>query len=158
MGEECALVGIIDSPPTPLYFHKRTVKEKLQRFTKMIFENDWGFVTELLRRRLIIPITGRWAYLVADRQLKKKADFWINTNAILEEYVWEIFPGKITLFATEQRQENQSLKYLIDEWTLLAKGGVDAFILSGNHENIFKEPEVQKLAQQIKQCLDKTNK
>ena len=158
IGQVCALVGIIDSRRTPNYFPKRTVKEKIQRFTKMIRGNDWSFVTEVLRQRLINPIRGRGAYLVASRQSKKEADLWNMTNAVLDEYVWEPYPGKITLIATKQRQEDQMLKYMIDDWTPLAKGGLDVHVVSGNHGAIFYEPEVEHLAEQLKQCLDKANK
>ena len=158
IGEECALVGIIDSRRTPNYFPKRTVKEKIQRFTKMIRGNDWSFVTEVLRQRVINPLRNRGAYMVASEPSKKEADLWNMTNAILDEYVWEAYPGKITLISTKQRQEDGMLKHMIDDWTPLAKGGLDVFVVSGNHGFIFYEPEVKYLAEQLKQCLDKANK
>jgi thioesterase domain-containing protein/NRPS condensation-like uncharacterized protein/acyl carrier protein len=158
IGEVCALVGIIDSRLTPNYFREKTVKQKIKRFTKMIRGNDWSFVTEVLRQRLINPIRGRLAYLTASRQSKKEADLWNMTNAILDEYVWEPYAGKVTLIATKQRQEEQTLQYLIDDWTPLAKGGLDVFVVSGNHGAIFFEPEVEHLAEQLRQCLDKANK
>jgi aspartate racemase len=124
----------------------------------MVRGNDWSFVTEVLRQRLINPISSRWEYLAGSPQSKKEADLWNMTNAILDEYVWEPYPGKITLLATKQRQEDQMLKYMIDDWTPLAKGGLDVFVVSGNHGAIFYEPEVEHLAGQLKQCLDEANK
>jgi thioesterase domain-containing protein/acyl carrier protein len=157
IGEVCAFVGIIDSRLTPNYFREKTVKQKIKRFTKMIRGNDWSFVTEVLQRRLINPIRGKLAYLTASRQSKKEPDLWNMTNAILDEYVWEPYTGKVTLIATKQRQEQGTLQYQIDDWTPLAKGGLDVFVVPGNHGYIFYEPEVVHLAEQLKQCLDKAN-
>jgi thioesterase domain-containing protein/acyl carrier protein len=157
IGEVCAFVGIIDSRLTPNYFREKTVKQKIKRFTKMIRGNDWSFVTEVLQRRLINPIRGKLAYLTASRQSKKEPDLWNMTNAILDEYVWEPYTGKVTLIATKQRQEQGTLQYQIDDWTPLAKGGLDVFVVPGNHGYIFYEPEVVHLAEQLKRCLDKAN-
>jgi thioesterase domain-containing protein/NRPS condensation-like uncharacterized protein/acyl carrier protein len=158
IGEVCALVGIIDTRRTPYYLHKRTFKEKIHRFSKMIRRNGLSFVTDVLRQRLINPIRDRWAYLAANRQSKKEPDLWTMQNAILDEYVWESYPGKVTLIATKQNQENQVLELMIECWTPLAKGGLDVVVVPGNHLSIFYEPEVKELAEQLRQCLDKANK
>jgi thioesterase domain-containing protein/acyl carrier protein len=156
-GEECALLGIIDSRRSPHYYQKRTIKEKLLRFLKMIRANDWSFARDIFRQRLVEPIRRRWTYLFADEHSKKGADLWTMTNAILNEYTWEPYAGKVTLIATTQRQEDQFLQHMIDDWTPLAKDGLDVFVVEGNHGHIFYEPEVTHLAEQLRQCLDKAN-
>jgi thioesterase domain-containing protein/acyl carrier protein len=158
IGEVCALVGIIDSKRTPNYAYERTFKENLYRLLKMIRRNDFSFVSSILRRRLITPIRGRWASLVANQQSKKELDLWDMQNLILDEYVWEPYPGQVTLIATKQSQEDRGLEYLIEGWTPLAKGGLDVFVVPGDHGYIFFEPEVKHLAEQLRQCLDKANK
>ena len=124
----------------------------------MIRGNDWSFVTDVLTRRLIIPIRDKLVYLRSSRQAKKEADLWDMTNKILLEYVWEPYTGKVTLISTQERQENQMLILMTDDWKPLAKGGLDVVVVSGNHNTIFYEPEVENLAEQLRQCLDKAYK
>ncbi|NTS40747.1 hypothetical protein HRG84_07490 [Flavisolibacter sp. BT320] len=158
IGEECAFVGIIDSRIVPNYFRPDTFKQKIERTAKKIRNNDWSFVTAILRRRLIDPIRRKLDYLRSSPQAKKEADLFEMANNILLKYVWEPYPGKITLIATEQRQEAQYLPVMVADWKPLAKGGLDVFVVPGDHGFVFYEPGVKGLAAQIKQCLDKANK
>lgn len=157
VGEECALVGIIDSHRTPYYAYERTFKENIDRLFKMVRRKDFSFVSSVVRRRLINPIKARLANRKEDRQPQKEPDLWAMQNAILEEYVWEPYNGRVTLIATKDHEENTVLERLIEGWKPLAKGGLDVVVAPGNHFSMFYEPEVQGLAEQLKQCLDKAN-
>ncbi|RZK13104.1 MAG: non-ribosomal peptide synthetase [Flavobacterium sp.] len=158
IGEECAFVGMIDSRITPLHpLAPETTKQRIKRIAKMIYVDGGRYLTGVLQRKVIKPIGNKLVYLKSSREVKKERDLWEMTNKVLLEYVWEAYPGKITIIATKERQENQYLRLILDDWTPLAKGGLDVFVVSANHKTIFYEPEVEHLAEQIRQCLDKAN-
>jgi len=62
------------------------------------------------------------------------------------------YPGPVTLFRTR----GQPLICSFEEdfcWSILAQGGLTVRRISGSHENIFMEPNVQNLAKELEQCL-----
>ena len=65
-------------------------------------------------------------------------------------YVPRVYPGRITYFLSERRVE----WFPASAWHKLAGGGLDLHVTPGDHFQILKEPHVQVLARQLRECLD----
>ena len=68
-------------------------------------------------------------------------------------YVPQSYSGKITLF-----QSRWSLARAFRwhrRWRTVADGGLDMFLLPGNHDSFVRPPHVQVLAQRLMVCIDK---
>jgi thioesterase domain-containing protein len=73
-------------------------------------------------------------------------------------YVPQPYPGKILLFRATDRVDAATAYVAPDlGWTDLARGGLEIYDVPGDHVEIFKEPHVRVLAQQLRDCLDKTH-
>jgi thioesterase domain-containing protein len=69
------------------------------------------------------------------------------------DYVTKAYPGRVTLFlAREQSIGDAEDPQVI--WGKLAKGGVEAYEIPGDHVTLVTEPHVRVLAEKLKACLD----
>jgi thioesterase domain-containing protein len=68
------------------------------------------------------------------------------------EYVPQHYAGRLTLFRATQQPWDCSHDPLMD-WARLARAGVDAQIVAGNHESILQEPNVRELAHALTTAL-----
>jgi amino acid adenylation domain-containing protein len=67
-------------------------------------------------------------------------------------FVPKTYNGKITVF----RVRGQPLNRIRDRqlgWGRLAQGGVDVHVVPGKHETVLREPNVRRLAEELKKCL-----
>ena len=65
------------------------------------------------------------------------------------------YPHRIIYFLSEKRRQLfGDPQAAVGSWCELAIGGVDIRVISGNHLDMLKEPHVQILAEQLKDCLD----
>jgi hypothetical protein len=71
-------------------------------------------------------------------------------------YEPEAYQGRITCFLREKFSHNH--KKVIGDWYDLAVGGLDARFVPGNAINMWREPHVQILAEQLTACLDEAQK
>ncbi|NNE99541.1 MAG: alpha/beta fold hydrolase [Pyrinomonadaceae bacterium] len=154
MGERVALLAMVDSPPSPIYFRPRTVGQKLKRFAKMIRNNDWSFATDIVKRRLIVPTRRKVQNMLATEEIRHRAKIRITANTAVEKYNWRRYSGHVDLIVTEDRVETGAVEFMLDEWQRLAQGGVNLSVLPGNHPTIFSDPEVENLAKCIQKGLD----
>jgi len=70
----------------------------------------------------------------------------------LSGYLPRAYPGKITLFlSAEQRMD---LLEAPEDWESVASGGVERYVIPGNHFTLVREPQVQHLSDQLKACID----
>ena len=70
-------------------------------------------------------------------------------------YVPQEYPHRIIYFLSEKlRQVSGDPLAAVGSWCELAIGGVDIRVIPGNHLDILKEPHVQILAEQLRDCLD----
>ena len=88
-------------------------------------------------------------------QVQKKME---ALNSISAAYVWKPLPVKITLIRSAPFLSNDRKNEKFSKWNDLALNGVDTYVVDGHHRNLFDEPEVRQLADQLQQCLDKANK
>ncbi len=69
-------------------------------------------------------------------------------RAALHQYVPRAYRGKVLLFKAKRKGEG-----LYYGWEELAKGGVETYVVPGDHVGILEEPNVQVLATQLKASL-----
>lgn len=78
-----------------------------------------------------------------------KADFRATRNYALHRY-----PGQITLFKAGQELAATSHDPTL-AWSDWAAGGVDSYIVPGNHATMVYEPHVEVLAEKLRACLNR---
>jgi len=79
----------------------------------------------------------------------------INDQAA-RAYTLTNYPGRITLIRTEDRHRDSSIgqEYIAHfGWGDLAQAGVDIHYVPGSHISLFDEPQVQVMAEKLKECL-----
>lgn len=78
-----------------------------------------------------------------------KADFRATRNYVLHRY-----PGQITLFKAGQELAATSDDPTLG-WSEWAAGGVDSYVVPGNHATMVYAPHVEVLAEKLRACLDR---
>jgi thioesterase domain-containing protein len=75
----------------------------------------------------------------------------------MRNYVMQVYPDKVTLFRADTQEADQGVGFVPPDWDLgwskLATGELDIQPISGDHMSIFREPQVQILAQKLQECL-----
>jgi aspartate racemase len=73
-----------------------------------------------------------------------------NFLKALNDYVPQPYSGRVTLFLSYEWRSKDS-----SALAKLADGGVEVYEVEGCHRNLFEEPQVSALGEQIKSCLEK---
>jgi thioesterase domain-containing protein len=107
---------------------------------KVIFEKYyWGFAYGSIPRRIRF-IQRRIGYVERVKRLMSRASF---------RYRPRVYPGRIVYFLSERRREHFS-----QHWHEIAAGGLDCTVIPGRHSEIWKEPNVQIMAEKLRDLLD----
>ena len=155
-GNSISLIAIIDSSP-PLKVKKRTTIERLNGVLNKARAFDFSFIKTIWIGRIEKPIKAKWISLVSDVETIKLEKKIKTLNLISAAYIWKPLPVKITLIRSEEYLLNDRKNEKFSKWNTLALNGVDTYVVDGQHRNLFNEPEVKQLADQLRQCLDKAN-
>ena len=153
-GNSVSVIAIIDSSP-PLKVKKRTNVERLSGIVNKARALDFSFIKTIWNARIKKPIKAKWDALVSDEETVKLEKKIKTLNTISEAYVWKPLPVKITLIRSSEYLTNDRKNEKFSKWNTLALNGVDTYVVDGDHRNLFNEPEVKQLAEQLRQCLDK---
>jgi thioesterase domain-containing protein/acyl carrier protein len=159
-GNSILLIAIIDSsPPFDVKkVEKRTTIERLIGILKKVKALDFSFIKTIWISRIKRPIIVKWISLVGNREERERILFkkkMKTLNLIYEAYIWKPLPVKITLIRSAEYFLNHQKNEKVKKWNTLALNGVDTYVVDGNHMDLFNEPEVKQLADQLRQCLDK---
>ena len=114
---------------------------ELPRILKNIIKGNFG----KLRRRIASIFTSR-----RQRYIQRVIDAMVRASY---NYVPRVYPGRITYFLSERRVE----WFPGSAWYKLAEGGLDLHVTPGGHTEMWKEPHVRVLAEQLKACMDKAH-
>jgi amino acid adenylation domain-containing protein len=72
-------------------------------------------------------------------------------HEVIQKYVAQPYAGRVIVFKTGGISRDRQLS-----WQRIAAGGLEIYEVPGKHTDIvFKEPQIQGLAKQLKVCLDK---
>ena len=83
-------------------------------------------------------------------------DVFVANYKAANAYQLEPYDGKITLFMADQ----VFLRFFQDPrlgWHKFAKGGLEVHIVSGDHNSMMQEPQVQTLAELLTTCIDRVD-
>jgi thioesterase domain-containing protein/acyl carrier protein len=156
-GDSVSVIAMIDSSP-PLQGHKRTNIDRVNGVLNRAKALDFSFIRTIWTARIKHPLKAKWTSLVSDRQTILVQKKMKALNTVSAAYVWKPLPVKITLIRSAPFLLNDRKNEKFRQWDNLALNGVDTYVVDGHHRNLFNEPEVQQLADQLRQCLDKANK
>ena len=80
----------------------------------------------------------------------------INARAI-RVYIPQTYPGKAHVFQSRKGHRNPLARNATPHlgWGAIAKGGVESYMIPGDHLQMLDEPNVRILAAQIQVALDK---
>jgi thioesterase domain-containing protein/acyl carrier protein len=177
-GERVALLAVVDSGPTcrnldpafrlsAIYYFAVNVRRWIQRNLlesrpREAFRNLRRLIRAAARRLSLIPATLPPEYTVLGfesiEDLERLPEYYrrsIETNYQAEQnYVPHPYSGRVTLFRARDRD-------LLDVsghdmgWRRIALDGVDVHVLPGDHSNILSDPNAQRLADRLRDCLMK---
>jgi amino acid adenylation domain-containing protein len=75
----------------------------------------------------------------------------------LDEYIFQVYPGQITLFRTSDENRYEAIGEKYDPqlgWGDIITGGIDMNYIPGSHLTVMEEPHVQVIAEQLKVYLE----
>ncbi|MHC5597292.1 MAG: non-ribosomal peptide synthetase [Nostoc sp.] len=118
--------------------------QKVRRWSywrKQYLENRYN---RYLQEVLDLPLT--------DKHLKM---IDVNTE-IMSEYIFSPYFGEVILLRTEDENRDEAIGTQYDPqfgWGDLVPGGLDIHYIPGSHFDLLKEPNVQVLAETLRNCL-----
>ncbi|MEG3875944.1 amino acid adenylation domain-containing protein [Microcoleus sp. herbarium7] len=103
-------------------------------------------------------------FIVSDTEITQHIrDYKVFKSHVqaMRDYVPQVYPHKITLFRASDKiaHDFESTEFHSDDlllgWGKCSQQAIEVIEVPGNHFSMFAEPHVQKLAQQLKCCLDR---
>lgn len=159
-GDKVALLAIIDTL-APVSGNKISFWHGLKFLFSTAIRYVWPFLIDYVyllvpfdnKKRKDMPQESRRRIL---KELTSSSIFRVfqaNSKAAIA-YVPKVYPGKITLFKSSEHgiinERNPTMG-----WSKLAESGVKVNLVPGNHLTMLRKPNVQVLAEQLRQCLEK---
>jgi amino acid adenylation domain-containing protein len=152
-GEEVAMLTIVDSGPAHLSSAKiRGEKQTTKRLANMVQKGNWKGIQKKLKHRAIRIKQKLVAPLQNDQE--RHLQQTINSlNNLYKFYNWKPFDGKVHFIRSSEFAQRPDKEFHLRQWQKLAKKGVDVHVVEGHHLTLFDEPEVQGLANHLKEAL-----
>jgi aspartate racemase len=143
-GEPIGMLALLDTYAGNLKSVSSTVVELLLHPTgKRVFRDLPEIAKEMVQRRV--------KFLLMSPVLKNV----LQTNqAAADRYVLQPYGGKIDLFRASEASL-RSPADLYSAWYDLAADGVEVHEITGNHGGILVHPQVERLAEALKACIDR---
>jgi len=175
-GREVGLLGAIDSGPVPRYLNGEPSPSHFTSFTRNLyfwFIDNWCkthpremFARAYRRLKMaaervgIVPSSPPPSPLLRALKILEVEKLPGDLQRVIEinyrarmSYQPRPYPGQVTLFRVRADSMFRPLEHDLG-WGRFALGGVEVFTISGNHWNIIEDPRVQKMADQLRKCLD----
>jgi thioesterase domain-containing protein len=118
---------------------------------------DFSFIKTIWISRIKKPTKAKWISLIGDVETVRLRKKMKTLNLVSAAYIWKPLPVKITLIRSAPWISYHKFNERLSMWDRLALNGVDTYVVDGHHNNLFNEPDVKQLADQLRQCLDKAN-
>ena len=162
MGESISLLVIVDSGGRELGRRVRVpvqippMQKRIKRFVGLHFKDAknaiWKKVTKAYER-----LNKRWEILTETKQARKLREMQEHLGRLYEDYFWEPCDEKVTLIRSSEYNDDPNKNFHIERWTAIALRGLNVYVVPGEHLTLFEEPDVQNLASQLQECLDKAH-
>jgi amino acid adenylation domain-containing protein len=163
-GEEVTMLGMIDSKSKDYELELTRLKPMGDRVSKRMnrFRGNTGnlawaerikYIADKINTRAI-----RFACMAAARLHMKqvpafmRSAYDINYVAV-QNYKPRPYAGRLTLFRASEQDDSRGPYDL--GWSAIFSGGVDVHDLTGDHERIFLEPNIDLLARSLRETLSK---
>jgi thioesterase domain-containing protein len=162
MGQDVALLALLDTPGTGAYRMKPPVRRALGHAGNLM-RFGWPYLQLKLGRRF--PGLMRKAGDSGQRVRSSGADDYVRSlfEQSADAYVVKPYAGRITLFTLAHRDAMSDA--LIDPaladvdpllgWGAVSQGGVARHELDGEHITILREPYVRALGEELHRCLSR---
>jgi len=151
LGQEVAFVGLLDT-----YFPQRGgAKQVIEgiRFHGRRFMDSKDKLRYLVRRFR----RHRWSRKLWNSFPPEVKAFWRASTEAARMYRPQLYAGRVTLLKVPGEDAPRS-RGLSRAWRRCAGGGLDVREISGTHDNMFTEPHLSVLAEQLQGCLDRAQK
>ncbi|MBD2103127.1 amino acid adenylation domain-containing protein [Leptolyngbya sp. FACHB-261] len=162
-GQQVALLALLDTP-VPAKRNQPGVFQVFKFLFATVAPFAWRFLLDYLH---LIRAPGKKqkskANLIPNESKRRILNeltiapmlkvFRANSQAALA-YQPQVYPGRIALFRTSD-QDPQARRDPTLGWGQLALEGVKVYSVPGNHLSLLRKPQVQVLAQQLQECLEK---
>jgi thioesterase domain-containing protein/acyl carrier protein len=151
LGQVDSTLFMIDTAPPKFLISRKVISTS--RFVKAMTSGQWSLVTTKIigvAEELRYKATG----IFANRHLRNIERMRANLAKMYEAYHWEPYGGEITFIRTSESKDNPDFEYQSELWARLTLGGLNEHIVPGFHRTLFEEPDVTKLAEQIKHSLE----
>lgn len=124
--------------------------------------DGWALVPDGLRNRAIFEANMYRQFYTMQEKFSRRNIFdanqllqfqWQRLN-MLASYKFPVIKHKLTLFkALETMAVFHDVDSDLNHWDLYSKMPIEKYLVPGNHESIFEEPNVEVLAKRLGQCL-----
>jgi len=96
---------------------------------------------------------GDLAWKDYDRHMREHFD---TVNEAVKCYIPQPYAGQIVLFRSSVGYRRAEMRIADSKmgWGRIAKGGLQMFVVPGNHLQIIREPNVKHLGEPLRACLD----
>jgi thioesterase domain-containing protein len=166
-GQEIAILALFDTP-TPWSFTPKPFLGRLFGHLNNVRRFGFRYVEKRSGRRLRAlwqavrfrkdPAPESMTQIIADQDRLRHL-----LSATANEYKLSAYPGRITLFVLAERDGMSDSLFdpaigVIDPqlgWGRLAPGKVEVYEVAGEHTGIFLEPNVQRMAAKLEDCLER---
>lgn len=165
LGEHVELLGMLDSRQRDCILVAQRndpvrvqVGRRISRFLGNFSSLSLAEKIEYLRQKLFTRTLRRIYSLAVSFGFRTVPSFMKSTDDITwvaaMNYQPRPWSGKVTLFRTEVQPDPRLPMDL--GWTPLAQGGIELYELPGDHDLVFREPNIQVLAAQIRSRLERS--
>jgi thioesterase domain-containing protein/NRPS condensation-like uncharacterized protein/acyl carrier protein len=153
-GQSISALFMVDAPPGDQLIFKDTKKPSiLKRVTHNIQHHSVLDISKKAMRKLN-KIKLKLVNPEQSKQEENLLKVQQTLNNIFNKYQRKFYDGKITLIRSGEFDKRQDKIFHIEGWLkIVSKDNLEIIVVPGHHESIFDEPEVQHLAQKIKECL-----
>ncbi|MGA2672928.1 MAG: condensation domain-containing protein [Terracidiphilus sp.] len=166
LGEQVELLGMLDSRQLDCMIALQRDQPMLERFDRRIARFLGNFASlslrekaAYLREKLITRALRRVYTVAAALGFRSVPSFMKSTDDIswvaAMNYRPQPWPGPITLFRASVQPDPRLPLDL--GWTKLAEGGVEVYELPGDHDLVFREPNIRVLAAQLRARLERSD-
>jgi thioesterase domain-containing protein/acyl carrier protein len=167
-GEEVGLLAMLDTPAGREM--RPTRAERLLIHAQRLRRGGAGYIGRWARNRL------RWELERLERRIRpgtrdlapaefRSAQIEAAFREALDHYAFPVYSGKIVLFRPPldtahplpKGRVASSQRLILDShnhWKPFVRGGIDLYVVPGDHDSMVLEPNVRVLAEKLRACLE----
>ncbi len=150
-GEEINII-VMDTMASPWNAtDNEAMKVRMLSFMKRIFMSPMKTIKMFIEDRIYLFEAVFVKFFGKDHQ-KELERLKANLRRMSVDYTWEKHQGKVSLILTKKPDEKFQ-EFIVESWKKYALGGVKIYPTKGNHTTLFKEPDIQYVAEKIDECI-----